>query len=157
MHRIERLKRARNIAGGCTGTKRRCKKMLKVLLDDHDPEALLLWWERYDGSEQEAKRIADVTQFPAAISNLAEIYYQQNRLFEAFVLYRQAAELEDAHALYVLASAHRYGIDGCTQDSGLAIWYQIRAEKAPRWDVWHGYNQTEIMNDFIDADATDLF
>ena len=50
MHRTERLKRARNIAGSGTGTKRRCKKILKPLLICHDPEALLLWWQRYDGS-----------------------------------------------------------------------------------------------------------
>lgn len=157
MHRTERLKRARKIAGGCTGTKRRCKKILKPLLTCHDAEACLLWWQRYDGSEKEAKRIADVTQFPAALSNLAEIYYQQRRLLDAFALYHQAITGEDAHALYVLASAHRFGIDGCAKDPDLATWYQIRAEKAPRWDVWHGYNQIHMMNDFIDADATGLF
>lgn len=149
MHHTERLKRARKIAGRSTGTKRRCKKTLKPLLASCDAEACLLWWERYDGSEKEAKRIADITKFPAAISNLAEIYYQQNRLTEAFILYRQAAEQEDVHALYVLASAHRYGIDECTKDVDLAMWYENRADKAPRWDVWHGYNSTYIMNDFI--------
>lgn len=147
------LKRARHQFETANLKRRRLKKCLKPLLNIGDPEAILLFntlrtYKDEKKQEQHSLRIAQQaanTGFPPAISHLAEIYYNEHAYATAYPLYQQAADLEEAHALYVLSAVYEYGIDGFPKDLELAKIYKERAEKAKKWDFYTGYNDEFIM------------
>lgn len=147
------LQRARHQFETANLKRRRLKKCLKPLLDIGDSEAILLFntLSTYKDEKKQgehslriAKQAAS-TGFPPAISHLAEIYYNKHEYTKAYPLYQQAADLEEAHALYVLSAVYEYGIDGFSKDLERAKTYKDRAEKAKKWDFHTGYNDEFIM------------
>ena len=133
--------------------RRHLKKLLQPLVNDNDPEAILLL--ATIPSRQSDKKMAEVSfkmakraanlGFPPAISILAEIYYEMGDYKKTYPLYWQAADLDEPHALYVLSAVYEYGIDGFPKDLELAKIYKERAVKAKKWDFYTGYNDEFIM------------
>lgn len=132
-------------------TRRRLKKILKPHISTSNPEALLLFSMLLHSTAKKrtyslnAVKSAANSGFPPAISVLAEDYYNKGDYAKCYPLYHQAADLEEAHALYVLADAYKFGLDGLPKNLKLAQEYEERAKKAKKWDFIMGYNDEFIM------------
>lgn len=133
--------------------RRHLKKLLKPLIQQNDPEAILLLSTLPTRQSDQkmayislkmAKKSANLG-FPPAISHLAEIYYNEGNYAECYPLYQQAADMEEPHALYVLSAVYKLGIDGFEKNLKLSQEYEERAKKAKKWDFTVGYNDEYIM------------
>ncbi|MFM6906576.1 MAG: hypothetical protein ACKOUU_11240 [Acinetobacter tjernbergiae] len=133
--------------------RRHLKKLLKPLIQQNEPEAILLFSTL--PSHQSDQKMAYIslgmakeaakTGFPPAISHLAEIYYNEGNYAKCYPLYHQAADMNEPHALYVLSAVYKFGLDGFEEDLKISQEYEERAEKAKKWDFIYGYNDEYIM------------
>jgi len=132
------------------------KKWLKKLIDINDPEAILIM------SVMQSNKMSDDCYavyryglveksanlgFPPAISNLAELYYNDGNYEKAYFLYERAAALGESHALKVLAIAYKLGLHGYEKNLELAEKYAKNSKSAKCWDPFSGYNATENIFD----------
>ncbi len=133
--------------------RRHLKKLLKPLIQQNDPEAMLLLSSL--PSRQSDQKMAYIslkmakkaagTSFPPAISHLAEIYYSEGDYSKCYSLYQQAADMGEPHAMYVLSAVYKFGLDGFEKDLKLAQEYEECARKAKKWDFLEGYNDKFIL------------
>ncbi|EOQ62945.1 hypothetical protein F935_02036 [Acinetobacter calcoaceticus ANC 3811] len=132
---------------------RRLKKILQPLINIRDPEALLLFSMLFSGRESNFRKKLSLKLneeaanlgFPPAISALAEWYYNNGDFSKCYPLYQQAANMGEPHALYVLSTVYKLGIDGFKKNIERAIEYEERAKKAKKWDFIEGYNDKFIL------------
>ena len=133
--------------------RRHLKKLLKPLIQQNVPEAILLFStlpsrqsdQKMACISLEMAKKAAKTGFPPAISHLAEIYYNEGNYAKCYPLYQQAADFGEPHALYVLSAVYKFGLDGFEKDLKLSQEYEEWAEKAKKWDFTTGYNDEYIM------------
>lgn len=151
MEPVDALRIVRNhINYGNKNIKRRhLKKLLKPLVQENNPEAILLLStlptrqsdKKMSYISLKMARKAAHTGFPPAISHLAEIYYDSGNYEECYPLYQKAADLEEPHALNVLSAVYKFGIDGFEKNLELSKEYEERAKKSKKWDFITGYNE----------------
>lgn len=142
-----------NYNSDCNINLRRLKKIIQPLINVRDPEALLLFSMLLSSSDSNIKKRLSLElnkeaaklKFTPAISALAEWYYNKGDYAKCYPLYQQAADMEEPHALYVLSTAYKLGIDGFSKNTELASEYEERAKKAKKWDFLEGYNDKFVL------------